>query len=135
MWSFKRLRPLALFIAGLTVVLVAVWFGRLRSTPPADLDALEAGVRPLGLTPVRVGRFAVYLCDHPRDLAELHRLVRAPEGASEWVGVVYADYAPPVDALDDRTTHDWGRFGLRVGDWVFFGGPGLLAKIRDQFAR
>ena len=43
--SFKRLRHLALFIIGLAVAILTVWFFRPGSHAPADLGALEAGVQ------------------------------------------------------------------------------------------
>jgi hypothetical protein len=99
---------------------------------PYDLAGqLEAG--GLRLHCVATGPWGdAYLTekDLPRDRLALLR--RDPAAAGAWEGTVLVERDRGYGETDAA---GWGRHGWRVGDFLFFGDPRLLHRIRECLSR
>jgi hypothetical protein len=74
-------------------------------------------------------RTNAYLSTTEKTGAELYWLVKDRTEMHRWAGVVYCER---VQYPEDREgmVKLWADCGLRVGPFVFFGDPELLARIR-----
>ena len=70
-----------------------------------------------------------YLSTEAKPGAELYWLVKDPRRMQRWAGVVYCERARRYEHREG-VVEGWGDCGLRVGPFVFFGDPALLARIR-----
>jgi hypothetical protein len=70
-----------------------------------------------------------FLTREERPWADLDGLHKDPARIGTWSGIVYCECAARAEAREDMLAW-WGECGLRVGPFVFFGDPGMLAQIR-----
>jgi hypothetical protein len=87
---------------------------------------------PLHLSPTGPGantRINAYLSTTAKPGAELYWLAKDTRRMQAWAGVVYCELSR---SYEDRegVVEEWAECGLRVGPFVFFGDPKLLARIR-----
>jgi hypothetical protein len=73
----------------------------------------------------------MWVCVRPRSREEFPCLIRAPEYAHRWEGLVFVErnvnsFSIPDDFIRDK----WGVYGTRVGPFVLFGDPEVLQRIR-----
>jgi hypothetical protein len=104
---------------------------------PDDLAGVMSRLRQRGLdlraytpegTNGEVGR-SLFLADGPRDIGQLKALPRDPEFVGRWRGVVFAE-----ELADPTHSRLEGAGVLHCGHVVFFGDPGMLARIREALA-
>jgi hypothetical protein len=75
------------------------------------------------------GSTNAYLSTTAKPGAELYWLVKDSRARQRWAGVVYCELSRNYEAREEAM-EDWAECGLRVGPFVFFGDPQLLARIR-----
>jgi hypothetical protein len=74
-------------------------------------------------------RTNAYLSTTAKPGAELYWLAKDSRKMDPWSGVVYCErLRHPEDRKE--SVDSWAECGLRVGPFVFFGDPALLARIR-----
>jgi hypothetical protein len=73
----------------------------------------------------------LYLCERPREREQLQWLRRAAEYGDRWQGVVFCELRPRQGENSNAELERWGKYGLRIGPFLFFGDPVLLRRI-DQ---
>jgi hypothetical protein len=74
-------------------------------------------------------RTNAYLSTAPKPIAELYWLAKDRRAMQRWAGVVYCERPPRYETVA-YAVDSWAECGLRVGPFVFFGDPALLARIR-----
>jgi hypothetical protein len=115
--------------AFLAVALAAVAVAILhpaRRPPPATRTEFLQCTAPLGLTVRPEGPNDLYLADGSGTLSDLP--VRARQFLPRWRGVVFAEYDPSGRTIDLDADQSCGA---RVGPWLLFGDPELLARVRQ----
>jgi hypothetical protein len=143
---FNRLSPtlwVSVTVLLASIVIVPLAYPLLRpSVPPphtlteltellrqADPSLCAVAMTDLGLED------GVYFCERPQPREQLLRLLRAPECAHRWKGVVYCDRSSGLAQIPADQLHSWGEHGMQVGPLVFFGDPALLRRIETAIRK
>lgn len=79
--------------------------------------------------PDNLNDYGFYLCKKKQSLHDLNLLVRSPEKAELWGGVVFVEMRHD-QILSDELTFSWQENGLLLGKLVFFGDASFLKEIR-----
>jgi len=99
---------------------------------PAELAEALRQFRPaLHVVPAngRDPQSGIYISVRPLRPGRIAGLVRQPERADGWEGVVYCERDLAVSQIGPPDLAGWGEHGMRAGPLLFFGDPRLLAEI------
>lgn len=83
----------------------------------------------------RCAEAGVYFCERPQSLAQLQLLLRAPEYAYRWRGVVFCERADGFGQIPPEHLESWGEHGRTIGPFVFFGDAEMLRRIESGLLR
>jgi hypothetical protein len=71
----------------------------------------------------------IYVSERPLPLDRIMRLIRHPDFADRWEGVVFCERDGWMSRIAPYDLDRWGEHGLRAGPLLFFGDPRLLADL------
>jgi hypothetical protein len=71
----------------------------------------------------------IYISDRSLLPGRIAKLLRQPERADGWEGVVYCERDLAVSQIGPPDLAGWGEHGMRAGPLLFFGDPRLLADL------
>ena len=71
----------------------------------------------------------IYVSERPLPPDRIMRLIRHPDFADRWEGVVYCERDGWMSRIAPYDLDRWGEHGLRAGPLLFFGDPRLLADL------
>jgi hypothetical protein len=76
----------------------------------------------------------MWVCERPQSLEHLHGLCCDPNRVNEWQwrGIVFCQRDGKQGIILGDLIRFWGKCGMRIGPFVFFGDPELLQRIRNE---
>jgi hypothetical protein len=127
-----RLVAFRLFLVTLLAVLPA--YRAYHSVPrppetPAELTEALRQFRPaLHIVPANGSnpQSGIYISERPLSRDRIARLIRQPQQAYRWEGVVYCERYQGGSTIGPPDMEAWGEHGLRAGPLLLFGDPRLL---------
>lgn len=126
----------SLFVAAVALVPLAHPLLRRPVAPPRTITELTeflSRVEPkLYVVPLPNGsEDGVWLCASPHSREDLmdRMLIRAPEYANQWKGIVICQGLGTHFVFPEYELEDWGEYGMRIGPLLFYGDPELLRRI------
>jgi hypothetical protein len=131
----------SLFVASATMIPLANWLRCRPTDPERTLSELKVRLSqctpPLYVVPQspHFPESAMWVCNMPRSREQLCGLIchakRVERG--QWEGIVLCQMRGEVAVIEDDFIHDqWGKYGMRIGQLVFFGDPDLLRRIHKE---
>jgi hypothetical protein len=120
-----------------TLLAVPLAYRAFRSVPrppqtPAELTEALQQFRPaLYIVPAngRNPQSGIYISERPLPSARIAKLLRQPQHADRWKGVVYCERYRYGSEICPPYLDDWGDHGLHAGPLLFFGDPRLLEDL------
>jgi hypothetical protein len=137
----RRSLPLSLIVTVFLVSIAAVPFSRklirssspIPSTIPELMQSIRKSAPHLHIVLLRdhLPDEGIYLCERPYPRERLRQLLRVPECAHHWRGIVYGERADRLGVIPPEELASWGEYSMQIGPLLFFGDPALLEYIRQ----
>jgi hypothetical protein len=99
---------------------------------PAEVAELLRQAYPaLYVVPANGGspHSGIYVSQRPLPLGRVVKLIRHPDFAHRWEGVVYCERDGWIGRIAPYDLDRWGEHGMRAGPLLFFGDPSLLGDL------
>jgi hypothetical protein len=137
--TLLRPRPFTVVTGALLLAILAVPAAdrllrpalRTPETPAEVAELLRQSYPALHVVPANGGTpdSGIYVSERPLPRDRITRLIRHPDFADRWEGVVFCERDGWMSRIAAYDLDRWGGHGMRAGQLLFFGDARLLADI------